>query len=306
MASISGGAWAGPTQSDMYVRTLFADCGHGADFQASNLLLNFHAMCTKEGGMPEEWYIGADNTYSETKNQFVIMFSIWRLAFAIKHGWNLVGITFMFLLVGHTHNRLDRFFSRLAVAIRGHDYFTLPEMFKIILEAVPSNQIFACHLYKSWNWKELEKSLPGFKGLGHVHAINIHQHNGGVWMKWKHYLTDQLWSKPHLVLPPAKVQQTAALRVTERRHEFREQRAMLAWIDKLEMFLGEKAGRHREQLMWFREVANSEAKEYSDGPDLEEILTELTALCGRNVAHHMPITGTAEDVPPDAIVQMRF
>ena len=36
--------------------------------------------------------------------------------------------------------------------------------------------------------------------------------------------------------------------------------------------------------------------------DLEEVLTELTALCRRKVAHHMPIT--AEDVPPDAIVQL--
>ena len=124
--------------------------------------------------MPEEWYIGADNTYSETKNQYVLMFSIWLLAFAIKNGWNLVGITFMFLLVGHTHNRLDRFFSRLAVAIRGHDYFTLPEMFKIILEAVPYNQIFACHLYKSWNWKELEKTSSGVQRF---RTCACHQHS---------------------------------------------------------------------------------------------------------------------------------
>ena len=75
------------------------------------------------------------------------------------------------------------------------------------------------------------------------------------------YLTDQQWSKPHFFLPSAKVQKTAALRVTERRHEFTEKRAaMIGFIDKLEIFLGEKTARHREQLMWFRTVANSEAK----------------------------------------------
>ena len=42
----------------------------------------------------------------------------------------------IFLLLGHTHNKLDRFFSRVAVALAGRDYFTVSGNVKSCPEAV--------------------------------------------------------------------------------------------------------------------------------------------------------------------------
>ena len=36
------------------------------------------------------------------------------------------------LIVGHTHDELDRFFSRLKAALAGRSFYTVPQMLKII------------------------------------------------------------------------------------------------------------------------------------------------------------------------------
>ena len=58
----------------------------------------------------------------------------------------------LFLIVGHTHDKIDRFFSRLRVALRGHDYFTLMEMFEILRNGLESFDFIHSHLSRIWNW----------------------------------------------------------------------------------------------------------------------------------------------------------
>ena len=72
-----------------------------------------------KGHLPEEFNIGADNTPKETKNQYTFWFLIWLLC--VLEDTPLKVITVMFLLVGHTHNKLDRMFSRISVALQGKE-----------------------------------------------------------------------------------------------------------------------------------------------------------------------------------------
>ena len=68
------------------------------------------------------------------------------------------------LLVGHTHNALDRFFSRLSVSLRGHDYYDLNEMWHIVFSALKGFDIKAAHLNTVWDWKAMEgtNNFTGF------------------------------------------------------------------------------------------------------------------------------------------------
>ena len=76
---------------------------HGAEMQSSSLLLNLHQVAMKEGHLPKHWSIGADNTRKETNNQSCGYSALWRT----RPLWM---IDVIFLMVGHTHNKLDRFF----------------------------------------------------------------------------------------------------------------------------------------------------------------------------------------------------
>ena len=93
----------------LLIRTMFEDCAHGSNMQASTLLMNLHSRVMQERVIPEEWFINADNTSKETKNNVCIDFAIWLLIQLA--GTPLACITFLYLIVGHTHNKLDRFFS---------------------------------------------------------------------------------------------------------------------------------------------------------------------------------------------------
>ena len=100
------------------IRTVFEDCVHGTEMTASNILLNLHDRVCPENRMPEELAIGADNTPKETKSNCVFMFAMWLLITLCDTP--LWSITFLFLIVGHTHNKLDRF-SHVKIAMQGKD-----------------------------------------------------------------------------------------------------------------------------------------------------------------------------------------
>ena len=96
---------------------MYEDFKHGSNMQASTLLLNFHNRVMQEGVIPEEWFINADNTAKETKNTITANFAIWLLLnMADTPLWS---VTFVYQIVGHTHNKLDRFFALLKMALQG-------------------------------------------------------------------------------------------------------------------------------------------------------------------------------------------
>ena len=116
--SLNGAWFLGPRGSaELLVRTMYEDFKHGSNMQASTLLLNFHNRVMQEGVIPEEWFINADNTAKETKNTITANFAIWLLLnMADTPLWS---VTFVYQIVGHTHNKLDRFFALLKMALQG-------------------------------------------------------------------------------------------------------------------------------------------------------------------------------------------
>ena len=78
----------------------------------------------------------------------------------------------VFLLVGHTHDDIDRFFSRLHVAIAGKDYYSVGGLMKIIADGLPGFNVRHSHLHTVWGWKDMEDEfqLPVLKGLEALYA----------------------------------------------------------------------------------------------------------------------------------------
>ena len=68
----------------------------------------------------------------------------------------LWGLLLVCLLVGHTHDEIDRLFSRIKVALAGHDYFTVTEMLDKIIAGLPGFELYTGHLSHVWAWKDLE------------------------------------------------------------------------------------------------------------------------------------------------------
>ena len=104
---------------------MFADGEHGSEMQMSTFLLNFHEAALLEKRLPEELVLGTDNTTKETKNKYGCWWCMWLLCVLFMADVPMHSIMMVYLLVGHTHDAIDRFFSRLRVAIAGKDYYTV-------------------------------------------------------------------------------------------------------------------------------------------------------------------------------------
>ena len=116
-----GSWWSGLRQSvPIHFRTIFDDLAEtGSSMQFSTLLLNLHEKATSENRLPVEWVIGADNTVKDTKNQWMCWSLIWLPC--VLSETVLWSVMLTFLLVGHTHDMVDRIFSRLKVVLRGRN-----------------------------------------------------------------------------------------------------------------------------------------------------------------------------------------
>ena len=114
-----GSWWSGLRQSvPIHFRTIFDDLAEtGSSMQFSTLLLNLHEKVISEHRLPAGWVIGADNTAKETNNKWMCWSLMWLLC--VLSETKLWSVVLTFLLVGHTHDRIDRLFSRVKVALRG-------------------------------------------------------------------------------------------------------------------------------------------------------------------------------------------
>ena len=156
--------------------------------QCSAILQNLHQVAMREGHLPETFIIGADNTRKETNNQFTCWFLVWLLC--VLEGTPLWCIEVVFLLVGHAHNKLDRMCSRIAVSLRGQDYFTVPGMLKIVHDILTS-ELHDGHLAHVWDFKSLlvNPGVPpcnrrGMHNLDPCHAFRFTR-SDGIHMQWK-------------------------------------------------------------------------------------------------------------------------
>ena len=108
VTGLIGSMWFGPSRTSHHIRTVCDDCMHGAEMQSSSLLLNLHQVAMEEGDLPKHWPIGADNTRKETNNQTTMWMLVWLLCALVDTPLWMIDV--IFLMVGHTHNKLDRLF----------------------------------------------------------------------------------------------------------------------------------------------------------------------------------------------------
>ena len=235
VVGIVGGLFRGAVNTEMIVRSVFQDHQHGSNMQASAALLDIHSSAMKEGRLPNKYSMGADNTYKETKNQYFLGFVVWLLC--LLFDTNLWCFELFFLLVGHTHGALDRFFSHLATVLIGKTYLTLHDMYKIFETELQRFNIRCEHQHTVWDFKALKEHFkwPSISGLGHVHGIKVYRSNG-VWIQWRQYLTDASWSKPVLLVPPHMVRSVAAYRPSLVPMEFTEKRRCTSGPMNLNLF----------------------------------------------------------------------
>ena len=150
------------------------------------------------------WSICADNTRKETTNQYTMWFLVWLLC--ALDSTPLWRIDVLFLLVGHTHNKLDRLFSLIAVALAGRGYLTVVGMLRQLQSSLLHCTVKSNHLSQVWAWKELmgHPCTRGMRNLDPVHAFRF-ERSGGIYVQWKQWCTDESWGKKILLVPGEQI-----------------------------------------------------------------------------------------------------
>ena len=309
ICGLNGSMWFGPQHTTHHVRTIFLDCSHGSEMQCSCILQNLSEVACREGHLPETFFIGADNTRKETKNQICMWFLIWLLC-ALK-GTSLWCVEVLFLLVGHTHNKLDRMFSRISVALRGRDYFTVVGMLRRICDSLMYCKLETGHLGQVWAWKGLnETPMPGharqMHNLDPVHAIRLTRQADGVHMQWKHWCTDPEYSNAVRIIDGHEMQTLAEWRPIRRPMEFpQDGRNILSWIERLEAWcaaqpedISEYHGLQNE-FEWLRAAVNHTLPGvYAPGMEVDHIVRQLRS-CGSHATRH--VHETSGSLPHDIV-----
>ena len=257
--------------------------------------------------MLEELLINSDNTTKETKNVICIWWMIWLLCVCELASLPTWSILLVNLIVGHTHGKVDRFFSRIRTALNGHDYFTMTQMIEVLVKALKGFHVHFSHLNCVWNWRDElgDLGLPQFKGIRRVHCINVFRADHGIWVKWKQFMTSTEWSTPLRVVRPGYVRRIASFRPTQRQQDFQKDHkaSLLNWLDKLMDSLNDAhntIAKRRDDIEWIRSVILGQRDEYRKQMTIDQLFSAMA----------LPVQGPSSSVelacemPPDAIVSL--
>lgn len=305
IAGMLGSMWYGTAKTTHHLRTVFTDCSHGSEMQSSAILWNLNAIAQDEGHLPNTFVIAADNTRKETKNQITMWFLIWLLC--ALEGTPLCQIDVIFLLVGHTHNQLDRFFSRLGAAIAGQDYFTVPGLLALARERLRHCSVQSGHLAQVWEWKALmnQSAVHAMHNLDPAHAFRFSRSTAGIHMQWKQWCTDEHWGSPVLVVRASDMLELGGFRPAKAAMEFPGQgKAILDWVDRFENWCAQPGGKYidlQAEFAWLRQAVHHTAPgEYSPGADVQTLIQELRQLPGTRPEG----TSSQGNFPQDIITQL--
>ena len=307
VCGVVGSEWAGPSHTQMLLRSALQDVSGGSETQCSIVLTNLLHVARREGRLPHEVIMNPDNTPKESKNQYMLHFQIWLLC--VLRDTCFYSFSTVFLIVGHTHNALDRFFSRLVVSLRGCNYDTIDDMWEIITNALNAFDIQVCHTKQTWAFKELsDKSnavhLPSISKLHFVHAMNIFRMPQGIFMKWKQYVTDEIWSTPVCIVQARQMRHIAALCPSPVQKKFAMRDEMLAWLGRYTNYLSDMHGTydlHKQGIKWLENVIKHEHQEFNDYTPLDHIINELVHI---GQSQGRPPQAVPCEIPDDQIVAL--
>jgi hypothetical protein len=118
----------------------------------SSMTIEFIILLLEEmaanNNLPSTLYIQLDNTTRENKNRYVVSF----LHMLVHFGIISYKVKLSFLPVGHTHEDVDRFFSRLSVWLKHRAIYTLTDMINGIKRCfTPQPRVFEVKSAGLWN-----------------------------------------------------------------------------------------------------------------------------------------------------------
>ena len=134
----------------------------------------------RDGQLPENLYLQLDNTSRQNKGRFLTAFSELLVAAGLfKH------IKVCFLPVGHTHEDIDQFFSRIAIRLRKYDAWCRKELAFQIRESYTTKEGRKPLVF---HWDSVAHISGWFKGKnsdGTKVAPRIDMVSSG-WMEYRH------------------------------------------------------------------------------------------------------------------------
>lgn len=153
--------------------------------------------------LPTNLFLQLDNSAKDNKNQFLMAFLS-----LLTHRGVFKEIQVGFLLVGHTHEDIDAYFSHLSKTLKSKNTFVLADLMKSFMESQEMRFMpeFIQEVadFKSYISGYLCDGATRLIGLGEMHLFKFYVDSDG-WpvMKYKESATDEHWcprNKPPLRL----------------------------------------------------------------------------------------------------------
>jgi hypothetical protein len=180
-------------------------------------------------------------------------------------------------------------------------------MMNIIIEAMNKVNIIWEHLDSTWDWMET-RTLIGieFTKLRNIHDIEFFRTDGGIYVHWKQWMTDETWSAPVLLVVAENISRVGQARPAMIPNEFPEgeRPKMKAFLDRLQMqqeTAGTRAQRQGD-FQWLYNVVDQEERSLKKDISLEQIVADLR-LAGQSAARRAS-TGSSDSFPSDILVQL--
>lgn len=300
-------AYDGQTLDRVNVTTVHEDHPHGANMQATAVINNLAFAARLSGALAERLTISADNTVKETKNNTFLNFIVWLLC--CLRSTPLWVVRTVYKIVGHTHDDLDRFYSRVGMSLRGHTYISKQEMQRIVSDTLTSYDISWVHSAQTFDFETVRERLGvHMKRMRNTHDLEVFRTDAGVCVRWKQWMTDERWSSPRLVVPFDEMQLVAAMQPAVLPHEFPTQKVAggLALVDRLEGELLSTVGLTDKITRGLADIRAS-WRGQDQGPrfSMQELLKTLTS-CALGASFQSVFNNAADlhaSIPSDVLYQ---
>ena len=271
---LAPGLWKHPL-----LYSVFPDCVHGGNMCASMMLEMLCQIHGQLGCLPRRLVIQADNTQKETKNSICLFAACWLLSHLMYT--RLETIEFAYLVVGHTHDLIDAFFSLVNRAAKRQDILSPPHLMRRLADV----------LSKPPSWKHLQdqydfqKAQPGIlsskvvKGITQPHHYRVFWGtNGNICVQSKRWLSDPVWSDVVALCTPDDVRDLRSTSLDEVELRWAEDtypQKFVAWCDKLKSLM-HAVGRDTAELDHCCDIVRHKLQMYvNSGESLAEQIRRL-------------------------------
>ena len=143
--------------------------------------------------VPRKLYLQLDNSTKDNKNKYLMAFLSLLIAWDVFEE-----IHADFLLVGHTHEDIDAYFSQLSKASKNKNMFVLADLMKAFMQlqdlSFMPEFIQEVADFKSFIHGYQNSSLARLIGLGEMHLFKFYvDDDGWLVMRYKKSAVDAQW-----------------------------------------------------------------------------------------------------------------